>query len=279
MFAIKSKDGFGFFGEDGGILGPCRIYYDTEPQPLAAGTIQVTGNSATGTGTSFTTLFNFDEGDIYLKANTSPNPTLLRVKQITSNTSMTVLNPKTLEDANVTIPAGTTFSLFRTIDLGRTNEEGVKIKIEEKRAPIKSAQEGDVDFNHFSTGHELTIEFTLLETSIEKLLFLSKGSVHAQRNVDGLITGVAIGNRIGRNFRKNAKQIAIVKYKDGGISTDPLDRLEIFHFHPTATIEQSFDATSPHVLKITGVAYMSDTYTIDGKGYFGAVNYTSISWD
>lgn len=276
MLSIAGNDFYGFFGEKGGTIGPCRVFYDTAPIPNATGTIEIAGNVVTGTGTSFTSLFNPAVGDLYFKVNTTV-PQIFRVKTISSNTSMTCVDPVTLEDANVTVAPGTTFSLFRTLDLGRTNEEGVTLKISEKTADVKSAQEGDVAINTFSVGHEATIELTLLEASAEKIFYLLTGRV--SRDANNNITGLALGDRIGRNFLKNSKQLTLILYKDGEISTDPRDRIDFFKVHFSGDIEKKMDATSVHVVKLTGKVFKSENHKLNGKPYMGAINYQSFTWE
>ena len=279
MLAIAGYDGFGFFAEKRGILGPCNVYWDTEPIPDAAGTVTVSGNTVTGTGTSFTTVFNIAQGDVYVKINTTPNAKIFRVKSIASNTSMTIVDPITFEDANETIATATTFGLFRTINLGRTSEEGVMIKIEEKTKDILSAQSGETAINTFSTGTEATVEFTLLECSLEKLFYLSRGSIHVTRDTDSNIVASGLSHRLGRDFFKNSKRMTFIVLKDGVESTNPLDRLDLFNVHLLATIEKKMDATTVHTVKFTGKVYYSEKYKINGKEYFGAINPTAITWD
>ena len=275
-FKIPGTDGFGFMGQNGGSIGPCRAIFDyTIPADLA-GTVSVAVNAVTGVGTAFNT--DFVVGD-YIYFGTSPTPQIYKISVITSATAMTIVGAENFEAINVTIPALTTYKKWIAMDLGKTSEAGVNIKLTEKSADVKSSDDGDVPINTFSTGTELTVELELIECSLERIAKVLEGAVSTTKDVNGRIVGMAFGDRVGRNFKQNSKTLRLVAYRDGDLSTADEDIMDIFKVHFVSAIELQRDATNTHKVKLTGKCFKDETKKINGKAQYMAVNPDNVVFD
>lgn len=276
FFKIAGVDGFGFMGQAGGSIGPARAIYDYVIPDNLAGTVSVAVDQVTGVATTF--LADFEVGD-YIYFGTSPTPQIFKISAIASDTLMTIINQESFEAVNVTIPALTTYKKWVAMDLGKTSEAGVNIKLTEKSADVKSSDDGDVPINTFSTGTELTIEFELLECSLERISKVLEGAVSTTKDVNGRIVGMAFGDRVGRNFKQNAKNLRLVAYRDGGLSEDDEDVMDIFKVHFVSAIELQRDATNTHKVKLTGKCFKDESKKINGKAQYMAVNPDNVVFD
>lgn len=275
LLVIPGKDGYSFLGQDGGSIGPARAFYDTVIPANETGTVAASGATVTGTGTSFDTVFVPSD---YIEINDTV-PKIFYVSAVGSATSLTIADPDTFEPVNVTITAGKTFKKVTAMDMGRTNEDGITLKVTEKTAGVKSSDDGDVNINDFSTGTECQIEMTLIEVSQEKLNKLMEGAVDVTRDTDGRILAMAFGDRVGRDFKKNSKQLTLIAYRDGAISTEGSDRVDFFKVHFESAIEIQRNASAVHMVKLIGRCYKDDTKKVDGKSKYFAVNPAEMVFD
>lgn len=277
LYSIPGVDGFGFFAQDGGAIGPCAAIWDTETPTDLAGTVSATASSTlTGVGTAFQT--DFAVGD-YMIINTSPTPTIVKIRAIASATSLTMADPETGLEATYTIAALSTYAKWTTLYLGKSMEAGISFDMEEKIAGTKTSDDGEVETNHFSTGSELIVKVPLAEASLERLVATMTKSINVTRDANGMIVAASFGNRVGRNFKANAKRLTLISYKDGTVSTTALDRLDVFKAYPMGNLKIERNATAQYQVELTFRCYADPRYKKNGVPQFGAIANSSMTFD
>ena len=278
MIVQKSKNGFQFWGRDGGKIGPAAVFYDVKVQSNLPGTVQAS-NSSTLTGTSTTFTTSLVVGD-YIEILTTPAK-LAYVWSITNNTTLVMRDPNNLDEPlTLTVPAGTNYRKFNGLWLGKTAPDGINISIEESTVETKSSDRGESPENVYSSGTTAKIEFTLMEPSLESLNKLLSGMFHVTRDTNGKIVASSVGSRTGYDYKRNAKQVAVIEYTDGQeISTDPADRLDIFKVAFSGVFSTTKNSSDQQGVTLTGYIFEDDSRRINGAPQYMATNLSSMDFD
>lgn len=144
--------------------------------------------------------------------------------------------------------------VYDSADIGAT-EGGVTIKMAEASADLKSDQTGSEPADTIITGVSAVIECNLASIDLANFAFAHKTNVVT----DGTKKKVVILPNVGMSLRDNAKKLVIKPYVNGVVTTDA-NRWFTF---PLAGIkaeeEVTYDASTQRVIKVTFVAFVSDT--------------------
>jgi hypothetical protein len=285
MIIQKSKNGFQFWGREGGKIGPAAAFADVAIQPDLIGTVSAGSagppivKSSTLTGVSTTFLSDLKPGD-YIELLVSPNPILAMVGAIATDTSLTLKDPNNpSENLEVYIPALTNYRKFNGLWLGKTAPDGINVSIDESTVETKSSDRGESAENVYSSGTSGKIELTLMEPSLESLNKLLKGMVNVTRDSNGLIVASSIGSRTGYDFKRNAIQLAIIEYDGTQISADPQDRLDCFKVAFSGVFSTTKNSTDQQGVTLTGHIFEDDTRRVNGIPQYMATNLPAMVFD
>ena len=277
MIFKKSKNGFQFWGRDGGKIGPAAAFAEVEDQPALAGTVSATASSTlTGVGTAFDVDLEpgfFIEFDL-------PTPRIAYVYTVGAATSLTMYNPDNItQPLVITIPALTTYRRFKALWLGKTAPDGIKVMVEESTVETKSSDNGETPENVYSSGLSAKFELTLMEPSLDAINKLLPGMFNVTKDANGYNVASSIGTRPGYDFKAAAKQFAVVEYAGQGLSIEPGDRLDAFKVAWQGVFSTSKNSTDQQGLTLTGFMFADDTRTINGVPQFMATNLPAMAFD
>jgi len=277
MIFKKSKNGFQFWGRDGGKIGPAAAFAEVEDQPDLTGTVEAAASSTlTGTGTAFDTEIEVGQ---FIEIGLA-TPRIAYVGAIGGATSLSMFDPDNLTTPLVlTIPALTTIKIFKALWLGKTAPDGIKVMVEESTVETKSSDNGETPENVYSSGLVCKFELTLMEPSLDAINKLLPGLFNVTKDANGYIVASSIGTRPGYDFKSAAKQFAITEYAGQGLSTDPGDRLDAFKVAWQGVFATSKNSTDQQGLTLTGFMFADDTRTINGVPQFMATNLPAMAFD
>lgn len=282
MRLVKSRNGYGFIGRDGGKITAAAVIIMPEQQPVLAGSVSagssptVKSSTVTGVGTAFNTALKV--GDL-VEFDTAV-PTIARVKTITSATSMVISDPDDPDqNLSVYLPALTTYRKYTALWAGKTAPSGIEITTEEGVSETKSSDGGDKPENVFSNMVKPMIKFTLMEADLDVLSILLKGMVNITRDVNGKIVANSIGQRSGFDFKKNAIRIAVIEYAGSSISQDPKDRADFFKVGFKGNIKLVKNASDQEAIELEGYIFEDPSKRINGQAQFFAVNDAAMVYD
>lgn len=277
MIIQKSKNGFQFVGRDGGKIGPAAAFFDVAVQEDLAGTVAaVTTATLTGTATTFQT--DLKPGD-YIEIQDTVS-VLAMVGAIATDLSLTMKDPNNpSEDLVITVTAGTKIRKFNGLWLGKTAPDGISVTFDESTVETKSSDRGESPENVYSSGVTGKIEMTLMEPSLESLQKLLAGMMNVTRNADGLIVASSIGSRTGFDFKRNAKQLAVIEYDGTRISASGEDRLDCFKVAFSGAFSSVKNSTDQQGVTLTGHIFEDDTRLLSGIPQYAATNLASMSFD
>lgn len=277
---IKTNNGYQFFSKRGGKINPATFFINVEPQTNLTGTLAATATSTiTGTGTAFDTELTV--GDLIEIGTTSP--IVAYVHTITSATSIVISDPTDIDTLLVvTVPALTTFKLFKAKWVGKTGPSGIQITTEESTVDTKSSDRGEMAENTFSTGIAPKIVVPLFEVDMETLKELFKGSLNVTKDSHGKILATSMGTRNGFSFLDNAIRCAVIDYAGGeasAISVAPEDRLDIFKVQFSVNIKSTKNSSDQQEIELSGMIYEDSSYQVNGKPQFWATNLDQMVFD
>lgn len=278
ILAIPGNRGTNILGGKEGAAGkPFYIYKDVKVPDNLSGTVGnggVAGNTITTTADLTSVL---SKGN-YARLGTSPNPRLIWIKDIDA-TTITMGDPDTHEAISVAIAAATTIKKWVTTEIGLTDDKGVKFKSNDKVAPLKFAQRGDVESNHAGSGIEEDFEFTIAELSLEKLSLIFPDTFHIQRDVDGEVVALARKDNLGKNYSITASRFSFISAAGAGPSEDPKERLDVYKATLIFNLEFERTATTQLGVKVMGKIYKDSAYKINGEYVTWAINPDAITLD
>ena len=277
MRLVKSKNGFQFWGRDGGKIGPAALFFNVEDQPNLAGTVAATASATlTGTGTAFTTALN--ESD-FVEIMTA-TPIIGYVHTITSATSITIHDPDDLtKPLVVTVPALTNIRPYKGLWLGKTAPDGIKVMVEESTVETKSSDNGETVENVYSSGVAAKFEFTLMEPSLDAINKLLPGMFNVTKDVNGFIVASSVGTRPGYDYKSASKQLAVIEYAGQGPSKNPGDRLDAFKVAFQGVFAGTKNSTDQQGLTLTGFMFPDDTRRVNNVPQFMATNLPAMLFD
>jgi len=277
MIIQKSKNGFQFVGRDGGKIGPAAFILGVADLANQAGTVEAAASSTlTGTTTAFNTALVV--GDFIEFATTIPF--VAYVYAIGGATSLTMHDPDNLTlPLVVTIPALTTYKIFRSTWAGKTAPDGIKITVDESTVETKSSDRGESPENVYSSGQMYKVELTLMEASLDTLSRLLPGIVNVTRDVNGLIVAASYGSRTGFDYKLNSQQVAFIEYTGISISALPADRLDCFKMTFSAAFATTKNSTDQQGITLTGFMFEDETRKVNGIPQYMATNLPAMAFD
>jgi len=144
--------------------------------------------------------------------------------------------------------------VYDGVDIGDT-EGGVTIRIAESSADLKSDQKGSEPADTIITGTAATIECNLASIDLSNFALAHKTDVITS---DGK-QKVVIKPNVGMSLRDNAKKLIIKPYVDGAVTTDPNKWITFPLAGIRADEELVYNVDTQRVIKVTFIAFATDT--------------------
>ena len=252
--AIPGTEGDSVIGKKTLSLGPAQALFGTLSPPLISGaTITTTSASTAVTGTGFTSANGVVSG-AWLQITTGT--ALVQVKTVTSATALVLMSAATESIA------AETFSVYNVMDLGGTTKASFKYGL--TKAELKESQAGDTAADRAVTGYNASIEVELTRATVARLESTTQGIQVVRDSSSGLIKGFGFGLPIGQTDLEIAQQLQLTLYKNGAISTDPLDVITFLKVAPMTDAELTYDAAGQRVYKVTFNAYIDPDTVLNG---------------
>lgn len=257
--------GSSFFGKNGFLAGPCKIYLGSKTATTLTGTVEGTSGSGaiTGTGTSFTDL---EVGQyVSFGAGTSAH----RVSVITSDTAMTV-TPALSAD----VAALTAIKRVHVIDLGDTDMTNLKWSLQ--KSDMKSSQRGDGAADRMVSFGAASVEIGAAMSTLERMAAMYQG-FDIQHGADGPVAG-AFAVPIGQMDSDITQELHLVSLIGVGLeSSDPLAHVTCYKAAATIDSEIKRDASGQIFLKTMFQLYADPSHmTPNGAALFSVGPYTFI---